>query len=164
VSAYIVLGTPMTDEECLLEALADVGFAGDRVEVHAEPVCLQGYEGRLREQVAHVVIRRKHLGGSSNDIGFLRTPTGYQALVSGYDSIAHGAGWLQTLQQRYAVRHAAKVARLAEAERLRLEEERRQLVESQRQAIRDKARKMGYRVEETREGDAVRLVLLKRVY
>jgi hypothetical protein len=53
---------------------------------------------------------------------------------------------------------------LAEAERRRVEEERRKLVEAQRQAIHEKAKKMGYRVQETREGDSLRLVLVKRVY
>jgi hypothetical protein len=38
------------------------------------------------------------------------------------------------------------------------------MVEAQRQAIHEKARSMGYRVEETRQGDKVRLVLVKRVY
>ena len=155
----------MVDEECLLEALANVGFTADKIEVHSEPVRLEGYEGREREQVAHVVIRRNHVGGSSNDIGFLKTPTGYQAFVSGFDAgRGHGQPWLQAVQKHYTARFEAKVARLAEAERRRLEEERRQLVESQRQVIHEKARKMGYRVEEHREGDTVRLVLLKRVY
>ena len=38
------------------------------------------------------------------------------------------------------------------------------LVEAQRQSIHKKAKAMGYRVQETRQGDKLRLVLVKRVY
>ena len=54
--------------------------------------------------------------------------------------------------------------RKAEEEQRRIEEERRQLVEARRQTIHEKAKKMGYRVQESREGDKIRLVLVKRVY
>jgi len=38
------------------------------------------------------------------------------------------------------------------------------LVETQRQTVHDKARKLGYQVQEKREGDVLRLVLVKRVF
>lgn len=164
MSAYITLATPMTDQECLLEALEELGFGNDKVEVHPEGTALVGYEGRRRQQQAHVVIRRQHVGSASNDIGFEHTSTGFRAHVSGYDHPRFGGGWLSRLASSYQEHHRAKLARLAEQERLRLEEERRQLVEAQRQAVHQKAKKMGYRVEETREGDKLRLVLVKRVY
>jgi hypothetical protein len=85
MSAYMTLLTPMIDQECLLEALADVGFAASKVEVHQAPAPLVGYEGSQRAQVAHLIIRRQHVGMSSNDIGFLSTATGYQAIISGFD-------------------------------------------------------------------------------
>jgi hypothetical protein len=59
MSAYITLMTPMTDQECLLAALADVGFVRAKVEVHDSPVPLVGYEGASRAQTAHLVIRRQ---------------------------------------------------------------------------------------------------------
>ena len=40
MSAYITSMTPMTDEECLLAALAELGFDRSKVEVHANPVAL----------------------------------------------------------------------------------------------------------------------------
>ena len=164
MSAYLTLATPMIDAECLLLALADVGFPRDRVEVHEQPVALVGYEGSGRAQRAEIVIRRAHVGRASNDIGFERTPTGFRAHVSDYDGARHGAPWLARLHERYQAHHRDKLARLAEAERQRLEEERRRLVESQCAAIREKARKLGYRVEETRSGGGARLTLVKRVY
>ena len=55
MSAYMTLLTPMTDQECLLAALADLGFDGTKVEVHATPVSLVGYAGDRRAQVRRSV-------------------------------------------------------------------------------------------------------------
>ena len=164
MSAYLTLLTPITDQECLLAALVDLGFDTTKVEAHAAPVQLVGYAGDLRTQTANIVIRRQHVGAASNDVGFLATPTGYQAMVSGYDHPQFGAGWITQLSQRYQVHSDAKNERLAAEERRQLEEERQRLVEAQRQAVHERAKKMGYRVEEKREGDKLRLVLVKRTY
>lgn len=164
MSAYITLMTPMTDQECLVAALADVGFDQTKVEVHASPVQLVGYQGDRREQKAHIVIRRQHVGGASNDVGFLGSPTGYQALVSGYDHPRFGSGWLSQLSTRYEVHATAKQERIAAEERRRLEEERHRLVAAQRAAVQEKAKKLGYQVKETIEGEKIRLVLVKRIY
>lgn len=164
MSAYITLMTPMTDQECLLEALADSGFDQSKVEVHNTPVNLVGYAGGRRSQTANIVIRREHVGSASNDIGFLATATGYQAYVSGFDNPRFGSTWLSKLNDSYQGHWSAKQERLAAEERLRLEEERKQLVEAQRQGVYERAKKMGYRVKETVEGDSIRLVLLKRTY
>ncbi len=164
MSAYLRLMTPMIDRECLLAALADLGFDGTKVEIHEAPVALVGYQGDGRAQTANVVIRRQHLGAASNDIGFLATPTGYQAIVSDYDRARFGDGWLAQLVARYEAHRQVKQERLAAEERRRAEEERRRLVEAQRQAVYERAKKMGYRVTETREGETVRLVLVKRTY
>lgn len=164
MSAYMTLLTPMLDQECLLSALRDLGFDSAKVEVHATPVNLVGYRGDLRDQSAHIVIRRSFLGGASNDIGFLATATGYRALVSGFDHYRLGTGWLPELNSRYQAHWTAKQERLAAEERRRLEEERQKVVEAQRQAVHERARKMGYRVQETREGETIRMVLVKRAY
>jgi hypothetical protein len=164
MSAYLTMLTPMTDRECLLCALADCGFAADSVEVHETPVQLIGYGGDLRMQSANIVIRRRNIGAASNDVGFLASATGYQALVSGYDHPRFGTTWLTQLTQRYQVHVDAKMERIAIEERRKIEEERKQLVESQRQAVHERAKKMGYRVEEKREGEMLRLVLVKRTY
>ena len=82
MSAYITLLTPMFDEECLLAALADFGFDRTRVEVHATPVALVGVAADARYQTANVVIRRKHVGASSNDLGFLSTPIAIDSAIT----------------------------------------------------------------------------------
>lgn len=164
MSAYITLTTPMTDQGCLLAALADLGFDSAKVEVHTSPVDLVGYQGDRRAQQAHIVIRRRHVGHASNDLGFLATPSGYQAFVSGYDHPRFGTGWLSRLDARYQSHWTTKQERMAAEERRRLVEERRRLVEAQRQAVHERAKKLGYRVKEIREGESIRLVLVKRTY
>lgn len=168
MSAFMSLPTPIVDQDALVEALEDLGFARAAIEVHAEAVPLVGYEGAARNIHAHVVIRRRHVGAMSNDLGFERTATGFRAHISDFDRRAFGSTWLAKLHARHDAHHRAKLERLAaEARRReeeRREEERRRLVEAQRAAIYEKARALGYRVEEKREGDKVRLVLMKRVY
>lgn len=164
MSAYITLMTPMTNQESLLAALTDMGFHRDQIEVHAEPVQLVGYGGERRSQTANIVIRRRHVGTVSNDLGFLATLTGYQLQVSDYDRRKYGDDWVRRLHDRYRYHEAIVQERLAEAERRRLAEERRQLVEAQRLGVLARAKQLGYQVNETREGDTVRLVLLKRTY
>jgi hypothetical protein len=164
MSAYITLMTPMTNQESLLAALTDVGFQRGQIEVHAEAVPLVGYGGERRSQTANIVVRRQHVGSASNDLGFLATPTGYQLQVSDYDRHQYGNDWVRRLHDRYRHHEAIVQERLAEAERRRLEEKRRQLVEAQRLGVLARAKQLGYQVKETREGDAVRLVLIKRTY
>jgi hypothetical protein len=177
MSAYITLAIPIVDQECLLEALSDLGFTADQVEVHQTAVPLVGYEGNHRRQHAHVVIRRQYIGDASNDVGFERTATGFRAHVSDFDRPHYGGSWMRQLRARYqhhdtikrerlarAHEAAVEARRLAEIETRRREEERQRLVDAQRQAVHEKARRMGYRVEETRHGDQLRLVLVKRIY
>lgn len=164
MSAYLQLATPMTDSDCLADALADMGFGGSMVEVHAQPVPLVGYEGAAREQRAHIVIRRQHIGNASNDVGFVQTPTGFRLIVSGYDQARFGSSWLARLSERYDVHRSEKERRLVEEQRRAAEEERRRLVEATRQAVIEKAKNSGYRIEERVEQGSIRLVLSKRVY
>lgn len=164
MSAYLTLTTPMTDEECLLRALADVGFDRSKVEVHAAPVALVGYQGDPRAQAAQIIVRRQHLAAASNDLGFLATATGYRAIVSDYDQSRFGGAWLASLAARYRIHEQAKHERLVAEERARLEAERRRVVEAQRAAIHERARALGYQVKETHEGQTIRLSLVRRRY
>ena len=56
-----------------------------------------------------MIVRREHIGRSSNDIGFARQPDGtFEAVVSDFDRIRYGAGWLTQLTRSYG--HAAALA------------------------------------------------------
>lgn len=151
MSAYVTMMTPMVDQECLLQAVKDCGHS----------VVTTG-------EVIHVTLQPGY------KVEFVRTETGYRAGIRG--GARH---WLNGIVNAYQRAYSAKVIRLAEearvaaeiearrkaeAERIRMEEERRRLVEAQRLAVHEKAKKMGYQIKETREGETLRLVLVKRTY
>jgi hypothetical protein len=160
MSAYVTLVTPMLDEMCLVAAIVDQGFHEASIVRSAEPVVLRGWQTGRK---AHVVLPREHTGDAYNDIGFLRGPTGFTAILSN-DYARFGPEWLSRVSARYQAHWTAKQERLAAEEQRRLEEERQRLVEAQRQAVHARAQKMGYRVEETRQGATIRMVLIKRTY
>jgi len=58
------------------------------------PTNLYGYHGDKRAQVANVIIRRKQIGSSSNDIGFLFKDGTCEAIVSDFDRHNYGQPWL----------------------------------------------------------------------
>jgi len=160
MSAYITLATPMVDEECLIEAIVELGFDRTALLCSTTPIALRGWQ---QGRCAHIVLPREHTGDAFNDIGFLKGPTGYIAILSD-DQAVYGRSWLARVGELYAVKWNAKQARLAEAERIRIDQERRRLVEAQRTAVHERAKKLGYIVKESREGDKLRLVLVKRSY
>ena len=90
MSRYNTVATEFKDEECLVQALHDVGYAD--VEVHAMPTNLYGYHADMRQQKAHIIVRRKHISQSANDLGFLRNTDGsYSQIVSDFDQGKHDA-------------------------------------------------------------------------
>jgi hypothetical protein len=90
VSHFTVASLKITNAEALLAALDAMGFGG-KVEVHASPVPLMGYDGATRELdgravTAEIIIRRQHLWRAANDIGFARAADGtYTLYLSEYD-------------------------------------------------------------------------------
>lgn len=78
-----------------------MGF--NKVETHKTAQHLYGWQGDVREQTAEVIIRRKYVGDSSNDIGFKRQEDGhFEAIISEYDRHRYSQQWLNNLTQRYA--------------------------------------------------------------
>jgi len=74
-----------------------------QIELHNEAQNLFGHTGDMREEKAHVIIRRNHVGGSSNDIGFLKAEDGtYTAIISDYDKSKYGDEWNARLKGNYA--------------------------------------------------------------
>src|SRR3974390_2375004 len=85
MSHYSEVQIEFTDEGCLVAALSHLGFEG-KVEVHKTPQSLYGYQGDVRAQKAHLIIRREHVGRAANDLGFERQADGkYRVWVSEYD-------------------------------------------------------------------------------
>lgn len=97
------------DRRLLLAALADLGYS--EVE-QGEALALYGYQGDRRPETAEVVVRRRHIGSASNDLGFSRTPQGYVPIISEYDrGTLHGGHFLAKLRTAYGERAVEEVKR-----------------------------------------------------
>ena len=110
MSKYLVFQDYMLkDRRLLLAALADLGYT--EVE-EGEALPLYGYQGDRRPETAELVVRRRHLGSASNDLGFARTPAGYVPIVSEYDQrVLHGGRFLVELRTAYGERVVEAVTR-----------------------------------------------------
>lgn len=112
MSHYVDILTEIYDRDALVRALERVGFKG-KIEVHDKAQVLYGYEGIARKQKAHVILRRRFVGSSSNDIGFEQLPNGrFKAHISEFESgtgqYAGGTGkydqkWQDRLYTYYGV-------------------------------------------------------------
>lgn len=164
MSAYIQLATPMISLECMLDALADLGFDRTKVEVQPRSASAVGSEEGAAPRQADVIIRRQYLSDGLNDIVFSATPTGFQMNASRFDMERFGRRLLVELTRRYEYHEQERRKRQSEAQRRAEEEQRLRLVEATRQSVIEKARSSGYRVEERVENGRIRLVLSKRIY
>jgi hypothetical protein len=119
MSHFTAIKTQLKDAAALVKALSDVGFK--QVEVHDTAQHLYGFQGDIRSQTAEVIIRRKYVGGASNDIGFQRQADGtFEAMISEYDRHKYNQPWLNQVTQRYGY-HALMAA--APAQGFTVEEE-----------------------------------------
>ena len=108
MSHYSEVLIELTDEGCLVAALSRLGFKG-KVEVHREAQSLYGYQGDVRSQKAHVIIRRQRVGRAANDLGFEKQADGrYRVWVSDYDQKynKYNDAWMGRLKQAYGVEKA----------------------------------------------------------
>jgi hypothetical protein len=110
MSKYTKQKSQYNDRDCLVAALNEMGYA--EVEIHDEAVNLIGYHGDTRPERANVIVRRRYVDTSANDLGFVREVDGtFSAIVSDYDSRKHGAEWMAGLKKAYTekrlIKHAA---------------------------------------------------------
>lgn len=104
MSHYVDIVTEIRDQAALVKALERLGFGPNKVEVHDKPQPLIGYQGDKREQLAHVILRRRFVGGASNDIGFLKGSDGrYISHISEYDQTYYNSTWQNKLCTYYGV-------------------------------------------------------------
>ena len=116
MSEYRKSETNFTDLDCLVESLVAMGYKKEHIEVHEVAQQLIDFQGRPTHYLdkngdrAHVIVRRKHVGGAANDLGFHRGVDGkYSAIISAYDSGKHNAKWLAGLKTNYAEKGLAKI-------------------------------------------------------
>ncbi|MGI8424153.1 MAG: DUF1257 domain-containing protein [Chloroflexota bacterium] len=99
----------LKDRRLLLAALTALGYAD--VE-EGEALALNGYQGDVRPETAEIVIRRRHIGSASNDLGFKRTAAGYVPLVSEFDQhTLHAGQFLVKLRTAYSEQVVEEVRR-----------------------------------------------------
>jgi hypothetical protein len=97
------------DRLLLLASLTELGFA--EIE-EGDDLPLYGYHGDRRSETASLVVRRRHIGSASNDLGFARTADGYFPVISEYDKSTLLAGqFLPRLRVAYAERVVESVRR-----------------------------------------------------
>ena len=84
----------------MIESLEELNY---HPEVHIEPQNLQGYQGDERAQKAHIIIRKKYVGSSSNDVGFYleKGKQKYKVIASEFDSAWRTGKKINKLKQVY---------------------------------------------------------------
>lgn len=114
MSHYLDGTLQCTEEKHLVEALEDLGFKKEHIEVHANAQTLYDYVGKIRPQKAHIIIRRKHISPSANDIGFEKQANGqYKWWISANEvrHLGYDQKWINKLQARYGLFQAKAMAR-----------------------------------------------------
>lgn len=101
MSEYNVVESDYKDSDCIVNSLKEIGY---ECEVHEIPKNLYGYAGDKREEVANIIVRRKNICNSANDIGFLKQSNGtYKMIISEYDlSARHSVDFKEKLKQYYS--------------------------------------------------------------
>jgi len=136
MSQYLKVKVQFKDEEVFQEAL--IATCQDRriqFEEHTRtgPARLRGYQGDLRDETAHYIVRKRYVGGSSNDLGFRREDGEIVAVISEFDTKHGGQDILNHVKREYA-----------------------------RRKVKEMARRRGMDVEEIHDNGAIRLRLVPR--
>lgn len=118
MSEYRKSTTNCKDKDCLIDALVEMGYKKEHIEVHETPQQLYDFQGRPTHYIdkggdkANIIVRRQFVGGAANDLGFkFNQESGtYDAIISDYDSSRHNQKWLTGLKVNYAEKNLIKTA------------------------------------------------------
>lgn len=115
MSEYRKTTTKCRDREVLINALVEMGYKREYIEVHDQAQQLFDWHGRpttytdKKGDKANIIVRRQHVGGSANDLGFkLEADGNYAAVISQYDSGKHNTKWLSGLKTSYSDKRVKK--------------------------------------------------------
>jgi hypothetical protein len=125
--------------EEMMAALKDAFRQGDtepEIEYHAKGADMYGYQGDNRSKIdpkssdysppCEVIIRRKYVGRSSNDIGFKLQPNGkFRAIVSEFDRNRFSMQTQHKVQQDYSIAVGEKTLKakgFTEIERIKMDD------------------------------------------
>lgn len=118
MSHFSSIKTEYKDTQCLIAALEEQ-FGKGHVEFNEEGAALIGYHQDDRSLLpksdpnyapkCQIVVRRKHVGSASNDVGYRRNEDGtYTAFISEYDSTGN---FNQTKQKAVKQNYTANVTK-----------------------------------------------------
>ena len=102
MSEFTVIQVEYNDADAIKAALKEMGYV---FEEHKIEQSLYGYAGDLRKQKANIIIRRKHVGTVSNDVGFRKVGNKYELIISEYDcrvGCKSEQNFMHNLKQLYA--------------------------------------------------------------
>jgi len=120
MSKYLIqraLPIKMDDELALCIALKKLGIPFERAEA-GQTLSLYGWQGKKRAERARVVIRRKDIGASANDLGF--NPQTGSVVISEYDNEDRPGRGMHVLKKILPVYATARVVRTARAQGARV--------------------------------------------
>ena len=115
MSAYHKRRTTYTSRQTLRAALQATGIPFEEYQPGREEQ-LVGYQGKVRPETASFIIRRAHIGYSSNDLGFKwdRAAKCFSAIVSEFDEhCAQTTRIRDEIRREYAVADTIVQARKA---------------------------------------------------
>lgn len=102
MARYRIIPTSLTNPNDIARALREMGLGV--VEVHSTAQPLEDWIGRPTDVLANVIVRRKSIGASSDDLGFVRNERGtYDALLSDIHLFRFDRKWLVDLASRCGV-------------------------------------------------------------
>lgn len=118
MSKYRTVNVEFKSESALVQALEDAcAQLGIHYEHHPDGAPLYGYLGDLRNESAHYIIRKQHVGPGANDLGFARQADGsFAAIISDFDAGTgmyagdHENARYAYIKQRYAYHQICNVA------------------------------------------------------
>ena len=108
--------TRCKDKEVLIDALVEMGYRREHIEYHEVPQQLFDWHGQptcyldSTGDKAQIIVRRQHVGGAANDLGFKLDPVTkcFDAIISQYDSGKHNQKWLSGLKTSYSAKRVKK--------------------------------------------------------
>jgi len=142
----------MTDHECAVEALEEVGATILASNENQVRIRIDGTEWALQRSHGRYSLRynRRTVGSSLNWLNNIGAP--YERAV---------AKKLRRLRTQEETAQLDSEREAVRAEREAFESQRRQLIEERRQEILEKANSLGYRVKQTEENGQIRMVLVR---
>jgi len=106
MSEFRVVEVEFKEQDVLVSSLEEMGY---QPQVFKEARPLHGYQGDKRKEKAHIIIPRKQVGNSSNDVGFERVGDGFKLHASEFDKAWRAGAKIKRLKQIYGANKITKV-------------------------------------------------------